>query len=166
MRKLVIFCFAVCMTVLTVLSLFNFAQDAEESMILDKRAVILERPETLSNREFLGQIDTALGKIGADIMYRYAELDGDKLLYHYYKTSHTDSFLSVSTGKGSVRLESDEFFSTAKQPEAMALHLSSLFQDTAIYPLMQAQQHDLTAATWYVAEGQLDAVLHALKGLG
>lgn len=49
--------------------------------------------------------------------------------------------------------------------EYMALHLSSLFQDTAIYPLMQAQQHDLTAATWYVAEGQLDAVLHALKGL-
>ena len=166
MRKLVIFCFAVCMTVLTVLSLFNFAQDAEESMILDKRAVILEKPETLSNREFLGQIDTALGKIGADIMYRYAELDGDKPLYRYYKTSHTDSFLSVSTGKGSVRLESDEFFSTAKQPGAMALHLSSLFQDTAIYPLMQAQQHDLTAATWYVAEGQLDAVLHALKGLG
>ena len=74
MRKLVIFCFAVCMTVLSVLSLFNFAQDAEESMILDKRAVILEKPETLSNREFLGQIDTALGKIGADIMYRYAEL--------------------------------------------------------------------------------------------
>ena len=33
MRKLVIFCFAVCMTVLTVLSLFNFAQDAEESMM-------------------------------------------------------------------------------------------------------------------------------------
>lgn len=166
MRKLVIFCFAVCMTVLSVLSLFNFAQDAEESMILDKRAVILEKPETLSNREFLGQIDTALGKIGADIMYRYAELDGDKPLYRYYKTSHTDSFLSVSTGKGSVRLESDEFFSTVKQPGAMALHLSSLFQDTAIYPLMQAQQHDLTAATWYVAEGQLDAVLHALKGLG
>ena len=166
MRKLVIFCFAVCMTVLSVLSLFNFAQDAEESMILDKRAVILEKPETLSNREFLGQIDTALGKIGADIMYRYAELDGDKPLYRYYKTSHTDSFLSVSTGKGSVRLESDEFFSTAKQPGAMALHLSSLFQDTVIYPLMQAQQHDLTAATWYVAEGQLDAVLHALKGLG
>lgn len=83
MRKLVIFCFAVCMTVLTVLSLFNFAQDAEESMILDKRAVILEKPETLSNREFLGQIDTALGKIGADIMYRYAELDGDKPLYRY-----------------------------------------------------------------------------------
>lgn len=134
--------------------------------VLDKRAVILEKPETLSNREFLGQIDTALGKIGADIMYRYAELDGDKPLYRYYKTSHTDSFLSVSTGKGSVRLESDEFFSTAKQPGAMALHLSSLFQDTAIYPLMQAQQHDLTAATWYVAEGQLDAVLHALKGLG
>lgn len=52
MRKLVIFCFAVCMTVLSVLSLFNFAQDAEESMILDKRAVILEKPETLSNREF------------------------------------------------------------------------------------------------------------------
>ena len=86
--------------------------------------------------------------------------------YRYYKTSHTDSFLSISTVKGSVRLESDEFFSTAKQPGAMALHLSSLFQDTAIYPLMQAQQHDLTAATWYVAEGQLDAVLHALKGLG
>ena len=56
MRKLVIFCFAVCMTVLTVLSLFNFAQDAEESMILDKRAVILEKPETLSNREFLGPL--------------------------------------------------------------------------------------------------------------
>ena len=54
MRKLVIFCFAVCMTVLSVLSLFNFAQDAEESMILDKRAVILEKPETLSNREFFG----------------------------------------------------------------------------------------------------------------
>ena len=63
MRKLVIFCFAVCMTVLSVLSLFNFAQDAEESMILDKRAVILEKPETLSNREFLGPLAVGLVRI-------------------------------------------------------------------------------------------------------
>lgn len=166
MRKLVIFCFVVCMTVLSVLSLFNFAQDAEETMILGKRTVILEKPEALSNSEFLERIDAALGEAGADIMYCYAELGGDKPLYRYYKTSHTDSFLSVSTGKGSVRLEADEFFSTVKQPGAIALHLSSLFQDTAIFPLIQAEQHDLTAATYYVSEGQLDTVLHALKDLG
>ena len=100
MRKLVIFCFAVCMTVLTVLSLFNFAQDAEESMILDKRAVILEKPETLSNREFLGQIDTALGKIGADIMYRYAELDGDKPLSATIRPAIPTAFFPFLPGKG------------------------------------------------------------------
>lgn len=166
MKKLVIFCFTVCMTVLSVLSLFNFAQDAEESMILGKRTVIIEKPEAMSNSEFLERTDAALGEAGADIMYRYADLDGGKPLYRYYKTSHTESFLPVSTGKGSVRLEAGEFFSTVKQPGATVLHLSSLFQDTAIYPLMQAEQHDLTAATYYVAEGQLDTVLRALKDLG
>lgn len=114
MKKLVIFCFAVCMTVLSVLSLFNFAQDAEENMILGKRTVIIEKPEAMSNDEFLERVDATLGEVGADIMYRYVELDGDKPLYCYYKTSHTDRFLSVSTGKGTDRLEADEFFSTAK----------------------------------------------------
>ncbi len=166
MRKLVIFCFAVCVSVLSILSLFNFAQDAEESMILGKRTAIVEKPGSLSNSEFLERMDAALGGAGADIMYRSAETGGDRPLYRYYKTSHTDGFLSVSTGKGSVRLEADEFFSTVKQPGAIALHLSSLFHDTAIYPLIRAEQHDLTAATYYVAEGQLDTVLRALKDLG
>ena len=166
MKKLVIFCFAVCMTVLSVLSLFNFAQDAEESMILGKRTVIIEKPEAMSNDEFLERVDATLGEVGADIMYRHVELDGDKPLYCYYKTSHTDCFLSVSTGKGTDRLEADEFFSTAKQQGATALHLSSLFQDTAIYPLIQAERHDLTAATYYVAEEQLDTVLQALNDTG
>lgn len=103
MRKLVIFCFAVCMTVLSVLSLFNFAQDAEESMILDKRAVILEKPEILSNREFLGQIDTALGKIGVDIMYRYAELDGDKPLYRYPKECAVTLRYTTLTHRDTIR---------------------------------------------------------------
>lgn len=166
MKKLVIFCFAVCMTVLSVLSLFNFAQDAEERMILGKRTVIIEKPEAMSNDEFLERVDATLGEVGADIMYRHVELDGDKPLYCYYKTSHTDRFLSVSTGKGTDRLEADEFFSTAKQQGATALHLSSLFQDTAIYPLIQAERHDLTAATYYVAEEQLDTVLQALNDTG
>ncbi len=70
MRKLVIFCFAVCMTVLSVLSLFNFGQDAEETMILGKRTVILEKPEALSNREFLEQMDAALGECLCLIKYQ------------------------------------------------------------------------------------------------
>lgn len=116
MRKLVIFCFAVCMTVLSVLSLFNFAQDAEESMILDKRAVILEKPETLSNREFLGQIDTALGKIGADIMYRYAELDGDKPLYRYQQNNYTGEVPTLQDFRAELLKQSE--------PEAQEIALA------------------------------------------
>ena len=100
MRKLVIFCFAVCMTVLTVLSLFNFAQDAEESMILDKRAVILEKPETLSNREFLGQIDTALGKIGVDIMYATRSWMGTSHCTATIRPAIPTAFFPFLPGKG------------------------------------------------------------------
>ena len=82
----------------------------------------------------------------------------------------TPTFYMKDRGRGTCKNKTLNEDNRCKWNKAtltnMALHLSSLFQDTAIYPLMQAQQHDLTAATWYVAEGQLDAVLHALKGLG
>ena len=83
------FCFVILCGVLSALSCFNFAFDALDQIEEDKISIVIEKPESISNTDFLAEIDHALETVNTDIMLRCVENVGDKAHYQYFKTNHT-----------------------------------------------------------------------------
>ena len=168
MKKLMTFCFVILCGVLSALSCFNFAFDALDRIEEDKISIVIEKPESISNTDFLAEIDHALETANADIMLRCVENVDDKAHYQYFKTNHTTGFLDISTSAGNNQLENSECISTTV-PVGYTTHrlnASSLMQDISFFPWADAEKYDLSAATYYVKTGQQSTVVDTLNQLG
>ena len=167
MKKLMTFCFIILFSILSVLSCFNFAFDALDRIEGDKITIVIEKPESITNADFLAEIDCVLETVNADIMLRQVEYVEGKAHYQYFKTDHTADFLNISTNANKV-LESGECISTTVPAgyTIYRLNVSSLMQDISFYPWADAGHHDLSAATYYVKMGQQSAVVDAIRQLG
>lgn len=162
------FCFAILFSVLSALSCFNFAFYALDQIEKDKITIIIEKPESISNTDFLTEIDDAVKRVDADIMLRQVENLNGKDHYQYFKTNHTDSFLEISTNARSKQLERGECISTIN-PDGYTTHrlnASSLLQDITFYPWDDAEHLDLSTVTYYVKIGQQSMVVDAITELG
>lgn len=168
MKKLMTFCFIILFSVLSALSCFNFAFDALDRIEEDKISIVIEKSESISNTDFLTEIDHALETVNADIMLRCVENVDDKVHYQYFKTSHTTDFLDVSTSAGNNQLEDSECISTTDPVgyTVYRLNTSALMQDISFFPWSDAEKYDLSAATYYVKMGQQSTVVDALSQLG
>ena len=60
MKKLMTFCFVILCGVLSALSCFNFAFDALDQIEKDKISIVIDKPESINNTDFLAEIDHAL----------------------------------------------------------------------------------------------------------
>lgn len=167
MKKLMTFCFIILFSVLSVLSCFNFAFDALDRIEGDKITIVIEKPESITNADFLAEIDCVLETVNADIMLRQVEYVEGKAHYQYFKTDHTADFLNISTNANKV-LESGECISTTVPAgyTVYRLNASALMQDISFYPWADAGHYDLFAATYYVKMGQQSAVVDAIRQLG
>lgn len=67
MKKLMTFCFIILCSVLSALSCFNFAFDALDRIEEDKISIVIEKPGSTSNMDFLAEIDHALEKVSKRI---------------------------------------------------------------------------------------------------
>lgn len=169
MKKLMTMSFVILFTVLTVLSYINFAYDSLEQIENDKQTIVIEKPNNITNDEFLTSIDSALGAIDQDIMYRYVDVTGDKPQYSYYKTNHTKDFIESTSEKKNFKVGENECISTSYNIEGYQvydLNVSSLFQEFAFYDWSQASRYDLTSATYYVLKENCNDIANVIGDLG
>ena len=168
MKKLMRFCFAVLLIVLSVLSCLNFSITAQEQIELDKTTIQIMKPDDLSNADFLTSIDEALATVNADIMFRYVRENGGKTEYCYFKTNHTEDFLAVNTSSGSTKVSADTCISTRDQDgfQTITLRTASLLHDLSFFTWEQAAQFNLSPGSYYVKTEQVADVTAALNNLG
>lgn len=168
MKKLMTFCFIILFSVLSALSCFNFAFDALDRIERDKITIVIEKPSNISATDFLGEIERVTEELHTDIMLRRVENRNGKAHYQYFKTSHTADFLKISTSKGNAQLGNGECISTITPAgyNVHRLNASALMQDISFYPLGDAKQYDLSAATYYVRMGQQSSIIDAITQLG
>lgn len=168
MKKLMLFCFAILLTVLSVLSCLNFSIAAQEQIKLDKTTIQIMKPDDLSNADFLTNIDEALATVNADIMFRYVRENGGKTEYCYFKTNHTEDFLAVKTSSGSTKVSADTCISTRDQEgfSTITLRTASLLNDLSFFSWEQAAQYNLTSGSYYIKTEQVMEVTAAINNLG
>jgi len=168
MKKLMTLCFAILFSVLAVLSCINYSYDGIEQIEADKQSVIIKKPSDVTNDEFLHNIDVALESIGADIMYRYVDVSGDKVHYIYFRTDNTNTFISLDEKHSNMPLSNTECISTTK-PEgftAFSLKVSSLFQDITFYNWDRASTYDLSSCTYFIEKSNSSGIAAAISDLG
>lgn len=168
MKKLMTFCFIILFAVLSALSCFNFAFEALDQIEEDKITINIEKPDGISNSEFIAEIDRVTEELNTDIMMRRVENTDGKSHYQYFKTNHTTDFVDISTNPSHVQLNEGECISTITPDgyKVYQLNTASLMQDITFYPISDAEQYDLSAATFYVKMGQQSLVKEALTQLG
>ena len=168
MKKLMTFSFTALFLVMAVLSCINFSLDGMERIEFDKQMINIEKPNDISNEEFLAGIDSALGGIGVDIMYRYVDVSDDKLHYTYYRTQHDNNFISAGGKFDNTVLSVSECISTTN-PDGYTVYplsVSSVYQDVTFFSWENAAVHDLTSCSYFVLTSSCDTVASAIMDLG
>lgn len=168
MKKLMGFCFFILLSVFSILSIINYSYDAVESIERDKEAITVQKPDSITNGDFLNSIDFALEDIDKDIMYRYVDVTGTKVSYNYYKTNHTANFLNVKSSKTDWKINADEVISTIDQKEYKnyELQVSPLFQNISFFNWSNAEKYDLSNCIFYVNRSDVDAIANQIMQLG
>ncbi|MDD5622130.1 MAG: hypothetical protein PHQ09_03070, partial [Actinomycetota bacterium] len=135
MRKLMILCFVIFFSILSMLSLMNYSSGVFEKIEMDKKRITIDKPENITNEVFLSEVDKALESINSDIMYCYVDISGEKPSYNYYKTNHSTDFISISSPHKSIILDRSECISTTTNEgyTSYRLDFPSIYQDITFY---------------------------------
>ena len=168
MRKLMILCFIIFFSVLSILSFINYSQGIFEKIELDKKRITIDKPENVTNEVFLSEVDKALESINSDIMYCYVDISGEKPLYNYFKTNNTTNFVSISSPHKSIILDRSECISTTTNEgyTSYRLDFPSLYQDITFYNWYEAGIYDLSSCEYLVSSDNHEVVAAAITSLG
>jgi hypothetical protein len=168
MRKLMILCFIIFFSVLSILSFMNYSMSVFEKIEMDKKRITIDKPENVTNEAFLAEIDKALESINADIMYCYVDISGEKPLYNYYKTNHTTDFVNISSSHKSIMLDRSECISTTTNEgyTSYRLNFPSVYQDITFYNWYEADVYDLSSCKYFVSNDNYEEIAAAITNLG
>lgn len=169
MKKMMILCFCLLFTILSILSCVNFSYGALDGIEGDMLKITIEKPESISNENFLQTVAGAVSETGEDIMLRKVTTSvGRKMLYSYYKTNNSNTFLDVKSETGTSIVLSGECLSTKTLDGFMRhkLYTPSLLQDIAIFNWYEAIEKDLSSGIFFIRAAGSDEVLSALGSLG
>ena len=168
MKKLMILCFAILFSSLAMLSFINYSYDGVEKIEGNKQRIIIEKPSDVTGEEFLRNIDMALQAIDSDIMYRFVDVSGDKVHYHYFKTGNTENFISLSGKYTNISLDSTAAVSTTRPDGYTIYHLnvSDMLQDITFYRWNNAAVYDLSSGTYYIENNSSSNIVSAISDLG
>ena len=168
MKKLMSLCFVILFSALAILSFINYSYDGVDRVEQNKQRITIDKPESVTNEQFINEISSATAAIGADIMYRYVDMSGDKAHYLYYRTNHTTDFVSTGNRNDNKLLGATQCISTT-EPEGYTVYrlkAASTFQDISFFSLEKAAAYDLSSCAYYVASDSVQAVVTAVTALG
>lgn len=140
MRKLITLSYTILCLVLLILCYMNFSYDVIENIQNEKQKIVITKEKNQTNTEFLQILDEAMTEEKLDIMYRYAETDGDDLKYHFYCTNNTYNFIDKES--------------------------ANILPNIAFYDLKEAESYDLTTSIFYADKSQCDKTIKVIQDLG
>ncbi len=168
MKKIMLLCFSIFFSIMSILSVLNYAFEAEEQIELDKQTILIERPETMQNDEYLTAISEVMEQIHCDIMYKYTNVTGKKTEYLYYKTNNTSNFVTVPSEKKNMLVISGECISTKLHEGYInyKLNTANAHSDISFFDLSDAVNYSLDSAIYYVKASECEQITEALHSAG
>ncbi len=140
MKRLMSLSYVLLISVLIILSSVNFPYEIRERIEGEKQLITIEKPEYVTNKEFLETVERIAKDLNTDIMYRYVKVSGSELQYEYYMTNHTSTFVKKT--------------------------LENLLQEIKFYSLSEAESYDLTAGNYYISKDKSEQFVVALSDFG
>lgn len=170
MKKIKNICFILLLVVISILSIVNYSYSTLDMIEQDKTILSIEKPETLTNNEFLIEISECLEEKDIDIMYRHIDISGKKPLYLYYKTNVNEDFINCSSEKNSMFVNKGECIANISENAidmiTFELKEASLFYDFAFYNWEDIAKYDLSNGYYYVKTEDINRASSVLSDLG
>ncbi len=170
MKKIKNICLILLLIVISILSFVNYSYNTLDIIEQDKTILSIEKPETLTNNEFLIEISKCLEENNIDIMYRYLDVTGNKPLYLYYKTNVNEDFISCNSEKNSMFVNKGECIANNSVNVAdkitFELKDKSLFYDFAFFNWENAAKYDLSNSNYFIKTEHINRACSILSDLG
>lgn len=74
MKKLIIICFGILFLMLSILAFLNFSFEAEEKIEKDMKTILIEKPENITNQEYIATLNALLENIDCDMMFKLVDV--------------------------------------------------------------------------------------------
>lgn len=155
------------MVIITIVNYSNFAYMNKNSIYNGLTEVIAERPENITNKQLVADIEDICQKLGTDVMYSTSGDNGTSRLF--YKTNNLDNFLNIKLDGNTQKLKSGECFSTLDSVDkhnVKALYMSVLFGNSTIYPFEECIEYNLATAGFCVTTEAYDDFIFELESRG
>lgn len=168
MKRLVSLCLGILFTTLAILSCANFIYGEIDALESDMCQFTIEKPNSISNSEFLNTVNKAVSDLGKDIMFKSITVENGKPSYIYFKTNNSDSFLDIDSEKGNIFIDENESISTihAENDTCYSLYTPAVLQNITIRNWFNATDYNLSQGIFYCKSADRDAVLTEIKDLG
>lgn len=143
----------------------NYGYEAIDQIEMRKVAISIEKPDDVTNIQFLSDIQNCMKELNEDIMFRYININDKKNVYQYYKTNNTDDFLHIYTKDNNIKVKRNEVIANSAN-STNRLYSSNLLQVIQIYNFLEAEKFDLSNSIYYVDKEQGVEISEFIKNNG
>lgn len=132
---------------------------------LNKVPVEIQKPQTVSNENFIRDMTAVVESLDTDLMYFYTDFSKAKPEKNYYITTNTVSFINpVVRDAGEILAKYSCISSNGGgTANSFLLNGSTFFNHINIYPFEKADQFNLQDAVYYFDKSAVDQVIAGIN---
>ncbi|MDD4096149.1 MAG: DUF1430 domain-containing protein [Oscillospiraceae bacterium] len=165
MRRIMIFIFSINVVVFFLLNLVSFSIDIEKQILSEKRSIIIEMDDALTNAEHVSHLDDYFEKKGVDILFLSNDFSsGDHSKRLLFCTANTTTFLPVALEDGAY--DPSYVYKTGSlidEKKERRIYSFPLLNSYEIHPFSETAQYSLKRAVFYIDSNESDALLQDMK---
>ncbi|MBP3596174.1 MAG: hypothetical protein J6J60_02075 [Clostridia bacterium] len=168
MKKLIIICYVILFSMLSILAFLNFSFENEEKIEKNMQIISIEKPVDSTNQEYINTLNTISKNIECDIMFKFVDVTGDKIEKIYYKTNNTDCFIDMNSEKGLLNCEQGEIISTKvyEVPGFYRLNAANTNCEITFRNFLDATDHNFNSDVFYVKTEDCNKMITAITDCG
>lgn len=165
MRKIFYFVYTASIIYLCILLFLDYSNFTIEKIESNKSQVIIDKPDYLSNEEFVSLLKECAGDLNTDIMYSVMEHLGQKMNWSYYTTANSASFLDIGIPDIEKVLRNHNAISTKFDENGKAYPLigSCFFYNITIYSFDEIKEYNLESCYYYLDSSMVKAFSDVLS---
>lgn len=164
-KKVIIATYIIILVLIVLTSYIQFATTISMKVDQGKSILILEKPDVLTNAEYIHTLTEISASLSSDIMFSRVSQEND---FQYFKTNLDSEFLDLWTSHGSTLLEEGEFLSSDEGADGRIYGFVSEDYNIYVYGMDKLTDFDidLSVGKFYVPDEKLTDWINAFDQSG
>lgn len=164
MKKILYFIYGIVLAYILLLNFTDYSSDILNNLEDNKVEIIINKPDTKNNVEFISDLSDITKRLNMDIMYLITDVSDSTIRKNYYVSTNTDTFIQINN-VGEI-LESYSGISNTNEENLFHINYSTLFYHIYIYDLKDAEKYNLDSCNYYIPLGKENEFIEVMSKEG